>query len=129
VDYEDFLRQRGLPLWPGDDPRRKELVARRCQTADDLAGWVKQAAQAQHAELAELARQAARAADLSGQALAKPDASATRSIQPAPRRPCEGGASSLLARQIDAQAAAFENEGGFTERLYRVRTRRRGLAP
>ena len=149
LDYEDFLRQRGLPLWPGDDPRRKDLVARRCRTADDLAGWVKQAAQAERAELA------ARAADLSGQALAKPDASATRSIQPAPRRPCEGGsipsiqsiqsmfpaisanaalvligvASSLLARQIDAQAVAFETEGGFTERLYRVRTRRGGLAP
>jgi hypothetical protein len=22
-DYEDFLRQRGLPLWPRDDPRRQ----------------------------------------------------------------------------------------------------------
>jgi len=22
-DYEDFLRQRGLPLWPHDDPRRQ----------------------------------------------------------------------------------------------------------
>ena len=30
-------------------------------------------------------------------------------------------ASSLLNRQVAAQAAAFENEGGFTERLYRVR--------
>jgi four helix bundle suffix protein len=35
---------------------------------------------------------------------------------------------SLLDRQLAAQAAAFEKEGGFTERLYRVRsqTRRRG---
>ncbi len=34
-------------------------------------------------------------------------------------------ATSLLDRQIAAQAAAFEQEGGFTERLYRVRQNRR----
>lgn len=33
----------------------------------------------------------------------------------------------LLDRQLAAQASAFEREGGFTERLYRVRSdRRRG---
>jgi four helix bundle suffix protein len=31
----------------------------------------------------------------------------------------------LLDRQLAAQAAAFEREGGFTERLYRVRSERR----
>lgn len=31
----------------------------------------------------------------------------------------------LLDRQIAALAAAFEREGGFTERLYRVRQARR----
>jgi four helix bundle suffix protein len=35
-------------------------------------------------------------------------------------------ATALLDRQIASQAAAFENEGGFTERLYRVRSSRRG---
>ncbi|MFZ2519894.1 MAG: four helix bundle suffix domain-containing protein, partial [Anaerolineae bacterium] len=34
-------------------------------------------------------------------------------------------ATALLDRQIAAQAAAFETEGGFTERLYRVRQDRR----
>jgi len=34
-------------------------------------------------------------------------------------------AASLLDRQIAAQARAFEAEGGFTERLYRVRSARR----
>jgi four helix bundle suffix protein len=34
-------------------------------------------------------------------------------------------ACSLLDRQIAAQSRAFEQEGGFTERLYRVRTARR----
>jgi four helix bundle suffix protein len=31
----------------------------------------------------------------------------------------------FLDRQLAAQAAAFEKEGGFTERLYRVRHERR----
>jgi four helix bundle suffix protein len=36
-------------------------------------------------------------------------------------------ATTLLGRQLEAQAAAFELEGGFTERLYRTRqARRRG---
>src|SRR5215510_16475770 len=34
LDYEDFLRQRGLPLWDRNDPRRKALVDRRPKTAD-----------------------------------------------------------------------------------------------
>jgi four helix bundle suffix protein len=34
-------------------------------------------------------------------------------------------AATLLDRQIAAQAAAFEKEGGFTERLYRVRSNKR----
>ena len=32
----------------------------------------------------------------------------------------------LLDRQLAAQASAFEREGGFTERLYRVRKSARG---
>ena len=28
LDYEDFLRQRGLALWERDDPRRQELIER-----------------------------------------------------------------------------------------------------
>jgi four helix bundle suffix protein len=35
----------------------------------------------------------------------------------------------LLDRQIAAQAECFEKEGGFTERLYRVRTARRRKQP
>src|SRR5258705_13243164 len=42
LDYEDFLRQRSLALWPEDDLRRKALVARRCTTADAVAQWVKE---------------------------------------------------------------------------------------
>jgi len=37
-------------------------------------------------------------------------------------------AGALLDRQIAAQAIGFENEGGFTERLYRTRSRKRRLS-
>jgi four helix bundle suffix protein len=35
-------------------------------------------------------------------------------------------ATALLDRQMQAQAKTFEQEGGFTERLYRTRTQTRG---
>ena len=36
---------------------------------------------------------------------------------------------SLLDRQLAAQATTFETEGGFTERLYRVRSEKRSSRP
>lgn len=36
-----------------------------------------------------------------------------------------GVACALLDRQLEAQAAAFSEHGGFTERLYRIRSERR----
>jgi four helix bundle protein len=42
LDYEDFLRQRGLPIWDRDDPRRQDLIDRRYATADEVAAWVKE---------------------------------------------------------------------------------------
>jgi four helix bundle suffix protein len=117
LDYEDFLRQGGLRLWPPDDPRRKALVARRCNTADEVAGWVKeihgrqgQDGQSIEAILSILSIKSSYSETAANAALV-----------------LIGVAVSLLDRQLAAQAAAFENEGGFTERLYRKRqTRRRG---
>src|ERR1035437_9203258 len=42
LDYEDFLRQHGQPIWPRDDPRRADLIARRPATADAVAEWVRE---------------------------------------------------------------------------------------
>jgi hypothetical protein len=41
LDYEDFLRQRGLPQWPREDSRREDLIARRPASADDVAAWAR----------------------------------------------------------------------------------------
>lgn len=42
LDYEDFLRQRGLPLWDRNDPCRADLIAQCPATADDVASWVRE---------------------------------------------------------------------------------------
>ena len=42
LDYEHFLRHRTLSQWERNDPRRAELVDRRCTTADDVARWVRE---------------------------------------------------------------------------------------
>jgi len=41
LDYQDFLRHRNLSEWQREDPRREELIARRCTTADAVAAWAK----------------------------------------------------------------------------------------
>ncbi len=115
LDYEDFLRQRGLRLWPQHDPRRKALVARRCSTADDVAAWV--AEQAKHGRDGQNGQE--KPSMESMKSILFPEISANAALV------LIGVASALLERQIAAQAAAFETEGGFTERLYRIRQIRR----
>lgn len=115
LDYEDFLRQRGLRLWDDDDPRRKALVARRCATADEVAAWV--------LETARNGRDGLNGPDKpsieSMQSILFPEIAANAALV------LIGVASALLDRQVAAQAAAFESVGGFTERLYKTRQARR----
>jgi len=115
LDYEDFLRQRGLRLWPENDPRRKALVARRCATADEVAAWVAEVAQ--HGRNGQSGSEEPSIQSL--RSVLYPEISANAALV------LIGVASALLDRQVSAQAAAFETEGGFTERLYRTRQARR----
>ena len=124
LDYEDFLRQRALPLWPCEDPRRAELIARRPATADAVATWAR-----------DMRRGKPGLPGPSGPKSAPRPTKSTSSMQSTPSTYPEiaaNGALALIAvacspldRQLTSQAAAFEKEGGFTERLYRVRTQRR----
>jgi four helix bundle suffix protein len=109
LDYEDFLRQRGLPFWDRNNPLRQELIDRRCATADDVAQWVREVheerGQGGHSGRDEQGTYPELAANAALVLLAV--------------------ACSLLDRQLASQAKTFENEGGFTERLYRVRSEKR----
>lgn len=40
LDYEDFLRQKGLPLLPPDHPALRRFKARRCATVEEVRAWV-----------------------------------------------------------------------------------------
>lgn len=96
LDYEDWLRQRGAPAWPPSQPALQRFRAMRCDSLDALRAWVED----EHR----------REPDLTPGMLVANAALSLLNL-----------ACYLLDRQIAAQAAAFEHEGGFTERLYRVR--------
>lgn len=109
LDYEDFLRQRGLPLWGRKDPRRSDLIRRRCTTADEAAQWVREKHDGRSG------RSGLRGENTKSTRSTFPELAANAALV------LIAVASSLLDRQLAAQAAAFEREGGFTERLYRFR--------
>lgn len=126
LDYEDFLRQRGLPVLSPDHPALVRFKRRRCVTLYAVQAWV--AEEREHT-------------DHQGQTQASTDKDGTRRSVTVREGQCPSlGSSTLVAnaalsllnlachlldRQIAAQAESFEKEGGFTERLYRVRTARR----
>jgi len=123
LDYEDFLRQRGLPIWNRDDSRRQALIDRRCATADEVAQWVKEAHD----------RRRSGQSGPHGQKLFTPSTKPTQSTFPELAANAAlvllAVSCSLLDRQLAAQAKVFETEGGFTERLYRVRSEKRSFRP
>lgn len=110
LDYEDFLRQRGLLLWDRNDARRADLIAQRYATADEVARWVRKQRQQSTESITSTTSIQSTFPELAANAALTLIAVAC----------------SLLDRQLAAQAAAFEREGGFTERLYRVRRTARG---
>jgi len=42
LDYEDFLRQRGLAPWPAEHPALMRFKAKRCATLEQVQDWVRQ---------------------------------------------------------------------------------------
>jgi four helix bundle suffix protein len=121
LDYEDYLRQRGLVQWPREDARRAELIAARPATADDVAAWAR-AVHGQDGQSGQHGR---------GKTETKSTASTQSTVSTFPEIAANGAlallavACSLLDRQIATLEKNFVEEGGFTERLYRVRSERR----
>ncbi len=123
LDYEDFLRQRSLPLLPPDHPALVRLKALRPETQSAFRSWV--------------AEERKKNRDTHGRTKTGTDEISVNVGE----RPCSSLSSACLAangvlsllnlscwlldRQVAKLAEEFENEGGFTERLYRVRRNRR----
>lgn len=127
LDYEDFLRQRGLAQWKQENPLRQALIDRRCETADKVAAWVIEAAK----KSGHCGRngQAGKTADSSLSSTESTKSTLSTRIYPEISANAAlvllAVACALLDRQVERLANDFENEGGFTERLYRVRTANR----
>lgn len=127
LDYEDFLRQRGLPQWERDNPLRQALIDRRCETADEVATWVVatvkkrglcgQGGPSGQAEPGHTKFTTSTQSTLSTKVYPELSANAALVLLAV--------ACALLDRQVERLAQDFESEGGFTERLYRVRSEKR----
>ncbi|NLX24347.1 MAG: four helix bundle protein [Lentisphaerae bacterium] len=128
LDYEDFLRQRNLPTLAPDDPVLLRFKAQKPGTLDAFRAWV--------------AEERKICTDRQGQARTDKDLAENLSV-PVGESPCPSLSSACLAangalsllnlacwlldRQVEQLAEEFENNGGFSERLCRVRSRRRSF--
>jgi len=129
LDYEDFLRQRQLEQWERDHPLRQALVDRRCTSADEVAAWIVEVVGQERGRSGR-----GGPGGLNGHGESSEMTMSTRS-RPSTKLYPEYSANaalvllavacSLLDRQVTRLANEFENNGGFTERLYRVRTAQR----
>jgi restriction system protein len=95
LDFQDFLRQRGLPLWPKGHPQAQEIRALAYKSNRSYSTYKT------YFEESEGATAANTAICLIHQA------------------------NYLLDQQLRALEKEFVEEGGFTERLYRVRSEAR----
>jgi four helix bundle suffix protein len=103
-DYRDYLRQRGLKEWSYSEPLRQELIDARCASADEVAIWVREVrARPGH----------------NGRRQTYPEIAANAALV------LIAVACSLLDRQLASLAKHFLEDGGFTERMYRMRSQRR----
>ncbi len=116
LDYEDFLRQNNMALYLPDHPIMQRFKARRCSTLQDMQDWVRTERQ--------LALDAQRA--YSGPPETAPPVPSSAELAANGILSLINICAYLLDRLLAAQAEAFKREGGFTERLYRVRRQSRG---
>jgi four helix bundle suffix protein len=132
LDYEDFLRQRGLAQWERKHPLRQELVDRRLQSADEVARWVGEVGKRAGLCGPGGQRRPSGHDNLSGSESTGTTKS-TLSTKIYPELAANAAlvllavACALLDRQVARLAEEFETKGGFTERLYRVRKQKRGF--
>jgi four helix bundle suffix protein len=131
LDYEDFLRQREFLQWEPDHPALMRFKEKRCSSQEDVRKWI------------EDERSLHGHTDKQGRTRTSMDReNRVESSVPVSDGPCQSAASPvpssvlvanaalsllnlcchLLDRQLAAQAKSFESVGGFTERLYRVRS-------
>ncbi len=141
LDYEDFLRQRGLPIWAPDEPVLWRFKAMRCASVKQVRAWVEE--ERGRARTSTDRQRQTNSVDGSvsfrgRQHTSSQISSVDGSVSVSDRQLMSSAvlvanaalsllnlACYLLERQLAAQARAFEKDGGFTERLYRTRQQTR----
>lgn len=133
LDFEDFLRQHGMQIWDRESPLRQELVDRRCRAADDVAScddvasWIVEVAK----RSGQYGHSGPDGHDSQNSSMSIKSTKSTLSTRIFPELSANAAlvllivACSLLDRQVDRLAQDFEREGGFTERLYKIRSEKR----
>ena len=107
TDYQAFLRQRGLPEWELDSPAIRSLRQVKPETLDQLREL-----------MAALVTDPALGAARNGADKAALKAEVAGNVMIG----LINQETYLLGRQIARLASDFEQEGGFSERLHRIRT-------
>lgn len=138
LDYEDFLRQRGLEQWEREHPLRQELVDRRFSSADEVARWVVGVGkrtgfggQGGPGGPGGPGGSGSLLSTRSTKSTSSTKSNLTTKVYPELAANAVlvllAVACALLDRQVARLAEEFESKGGFTERLYRVRKQKRGF--
>ncbi len=126
LDYEDFLRQRGLAQWPPEHPALMRFKAKRCATLEQVRAWVEEERHGRDTRT-DTDKQGRKAGQRPCHVRESPCGSVSGSAELVANAALSllNLACYLLDRQMAAKLKAFVEEGGFTERLYRVRSARR----
>jgi len=129
LDFEDYLRQRGLEQWPPGHPVLRRFRRVRFADIQEYRCWIAE----EHRKL----NNEVRWTDTDGHGQAETGfASVPVRVRPPESVPLDQLVANtvlsllnlntyLLRQQVLAQARAFASEGGFTERLYELRQRQR----
>ncbi|MFA5205446.1 MAG: four helix bundle suffix domain-containing protein [Lentisphaeria bacterium] len=149
LDYKKFLRDQGWEPLPPKHPALLRFKERRCQTLAEVRQWVSEERKMQE----QTGMRARTCTDLHGQTRTGYTAPAPVPVRAGPcrsvgvratppDRPLPSAvlaanaalsllnlACLLLDRQLASLEQAFTQEGGFTERLYRVRSQHRPTPP
>jgi four helix bundle suffix protein len=100
LDYEDYLRQKSLSVYFPNDASLQRFKNCRCSTLESVLGWL--------------------AAERTEHGLTRKDEALANAALSLLNLTCY-----LLDRQIESLSKSFIEEGGFTERLHRVRSEHR----
>lgn len=128
LDYENYLRQRNLEQWAPNHPALMRFKAKRCSTLEEVRGWVEEELK----RMKNATKPGQTRTNTEGEKRSNDTSSVPVAVGSENRLLSSvlvaNAALSLLNlccyflnRQLAAQAAAFEKDGGFTERLYQRR--------